>query len=482
MAASRSRAPEFPAGLEWFNVTHPVRLAEQAGQLVLLSFSTFCSVYCQHVLKDIHYLGRKYKDDLVIISVHSPKFPGERRRSHVHKAINRHHINCPLVHDPELKLWNAYGIKAWPTQVLIDRDGIILGAISGEGKLDRLEQVIRHQAGKRTVRPPGTRTAVSCTRSPEPSAALSFPGRIIASADRVYIADSGQNRILVTSGSGHVLRQYGSESPGFIDGNGSAAAFNNPQGMVLADEFLYVADEGNHAIRRIHIHTDDVVTIAGTGKAGGELGSPAAMPTAVSLNSPNDLAIKEGDLYIAMTGLHQIWRLSLITNTIEVFSGSGREGLVDGAPNAAAFAQPTGVTILGNRLYTADASASAVRCVNLVTGGVTTLVGEGLFSYGGNDGTGTAARLQSPLDIKADLAHKMLWVADTYNNKIRRIGVESQFVSSLVLDRSLDEPGGLAFHDNTLYIANTTAHEILRLNPDDGHAEALNVTEELAEI
>jgi hypothetical protein len=76
----------------------------------------------------------------------------------------------------------------------------------------------------------------------------------------------------------------------------------------------------------------------------------------------------------------------------------------------------------------------------------------------------------------------MLWVADTYNNKIRRIGVESQFVSSLVLDRSLDEPGGLAFHDNTLYIANTNAHEILRLNPDDGHAEALNVTEELAEI
>jgi sugar lactone lactonase YvrE len=109
-------------------------------------------------------------------------------------------------------------------------------------------------------------------------------------------------------------------------------------------------------------------------------------------------------------------------------------------------------------------------------------VGKGLFDYGDNDGTGKTARLQCPLDIQADQEHRMLWIADTYNNKIKRIGINSEFVSSVAVEHRLDEPGGLAFHEDTLYIANTNAHEIVRLNPNNGHAEALNVSEELVEI
>jgi len=129
-----------------------------------------------------------------------------------------------------------------------------------------------------------------------------------------------------------------------------------------------------------------------------------------------------------------------------------------------------------------DADAAAVRSVDLVTGAVTTLVGSRLFGFGNRDGAGRAALLQYPQDIKADPRHRMLWVADTYNNKIRRIGLDTRFVSSPVVDRGLNEPGGLAFHDNTLYIANTNAHEILCLNPDDGQTTILNVAEENVEI
>jgi len=187
-------------------------------------------------------------------------------------------------------------------------------------------------------------------------------------------------------------------------------------------------------------------------------------------------------LYIAMAGSHQIWRFSLLKNTLEVFSGSGEENLVNGPPGEAAFAQPTGLTILGDKLYTADAGASAIRSVDLATGFVSTLVGAGLFEYGESDGEGAIARLQYPLDIQADSGRNLLWVADTYNNKIRKISINDQCVSSIFLNRELDEPGGLAFHNDTLYIANTNLHEILRLNPDNGHAEALNVTEQFAEI
>ena len=133
MAAARSRAPEFPEGLEWFNVDSPVKLAGQRGRVVLLNFGTFGSVHCQQVLADLNYLCMKYRDHLVIINVNSPRFPAEMRRSHVQQSIHRHHVSYPVLHDPELKLWKTYGIKVWPTQVLIDHDGYILGGMSGAG-------------------------------------------------------------------------------------------------------------------------------------------------------------------------------------------------------------------------------------------------------------------------------------------------------------------------------------------------------------
>jgi DNA-binding beta-propeller fold protein YncE len=482
MMATRSRAPEFPAGLEWFNVDAPVSLADQNGRVVLIDFCAWSSVCCQQALHDLRVLGRKYRDGLVIISVHSPRFSAEMRRSHVLKAINRHHISHPVAHDPDLKLWNMYGIKGWPTQVLIDREGTILGAISGGGKLPQLDQIIKYQIEKNSISKPFKKLSCITMHAPEPRRLLSFPGRIVATDDRLYVADSGHNRILVMSLDGHVLRQYGSAAAGLIDGNGTGAAFCNPQGMALADDFLYVADEGNHAIRRIHMRTDDVDTIAGTGKIGQSIPGSCGTPVNAGLNSPRDVVFKDGKLYIAMPGSHQIWRLSLVTNKIEVFSGTGRQGLLDGPASTAVFSQPSGLTPLLNRLYVVDAGTSAVREVDIETGAVRTIVGEGLFDFGDHDGTGRAARLQYPLDISADPMHRMLWVADAYNNKIKRIGVSSEFVSSVVVNHRLDEPGGLVFHDDTLYIANTNAHEIMCLNPNNGYAEALNVSEELVEI
>jgi outer membrane protein assembly factor BamB len=252
--------------------------------------------------------------------------------------------------------------------------------------------------------------------------------------------------------------------------------------MALRDQFLYVADEGNHAIRRINVRTEEVTTVAGNGKPGSGFGSASSSPDKMPLNSPTDVVLENGTLYIAMSGMHQIWALSLITNTIKVFSGCGREGLLDGPPNKAEFAQPSGLTVYGKDLYVVDATSSAIRSIDLEGGSVTTLAGTGLYEHGDQDGTEDAARLQYPLAIEADMEHRMLWVADTYNNKIRRVGVKTQHVSSVVLDHRLDEPGGLAFHNGTLYIANTNAHEVLCLNPDSGRIEPLNVTEDHAHV
>lgn len=478
MVAKQSHVPDIPDRLHWFNVDSPVRLSEQKGRVILLNFDTYCSLHCLHVVADLNYLANKYPNELVVIGIHGPRFPAEKSAEHLRNAINRNHIRHPVIHDPDYRLWQRFGIHSWPTLGVIDPQGFIAGSISGEGNRHKLERIISALLARACEPPTELHAPYVLKQASELARPLFFPDKILATENRVYIADSGHNRVLATSPQGLILHQYGDGNPGFIDGNGFAAAFDAPQGMVIADEFLYVADTGNHAIRRINIRNDDVVTLAGTGAMGMEPGGDYfGSPREVDLNSPSGLAYKANVLYIAMTGLHQIWSLSLVTNTLEIFAGSGEEGLVDGASWNACFAQPTALSIIGHTLYVVDAGSSAIRAIDLNTRHVTTLVGRGLFEYGDTDGIGSAARFQYPLDIKADQTQKSLWVADTYNNKIRKIRVDNKLVSSYQVKHPLNEPGGLAFSGNTLYIANTNCHEIVRINLRSGTTESLNVSD-----
>jgi DNA-binding beta-propeller fold protein YncE len=482
MTKTRCYAPDFTGALEWFNVDQPVELSALRGRVVLLDVGTMSSPGYPQSLSGLRQLHNRFRDELVILCVHVPAFPAERRSRHVLKAAGRLQIPFPLVNDSRQELCRMYGITSRPARVLIDREGCLIGTLTGDGKLSRLEQVIAHQLDRQADT--SNRASLPFRLRPvgEPRAELCFPGRLLVARDRIYLSDAGHHRVLVISPGGHVLRQYGGEGEGFIDGEGVSAAFRNPQGMAIADEFLFVADTGNHALRRINLRTDEVDTLAGNGKPAGQFSGPGTVPAQASLHSPADVVYLRGRLFISMTGLHQVWSLSLLTNTLEMFSGSGREGLQDGSPDRACFAQPGGITVNDGRLYVVDATTSAVRCINPDDGYVSTLVGEGLYSCGNQDGKGRAARLQYPLDIASDTVQGMLWVCDTYNNRIRRIGINSGVVSSILPGWPLDEPGGLAFDGNTLYIANTNAHEVLRMNPDSGKTEALNVIEEYSEI
>jgi DNA-binding beta-propeller fold protein YncE len=478
MVAKQGYLPEIPDLLEWLNVERPVRLSEQKGRVILLNFNTYCSLHCLHGIADLNYLADKYSNELVIIGIHGPRFPAERSAEHVRNAISRNAIRHPVIHDPDYRLWQRFGIHSGPALGVIDTRGNIVGSVSGEGYRHKLERIIDALLARSGHPPAGSHAPYVLKPPTGPVRPLSFPDKILATENRVYIADSGHNRVLATSAQGIILHQYGDGSPGFVDGNGFSAAFDAPQGMVIADEFLYVADAGNHAIRRINIRNDDVVTLAGTGAMGRKPdGDYFGNPREVDLNTPSGLAYKGNVLYIAMTGLHQIWSLSLVTNTLEVFAGCGEEGLSDGASWKARFAQPSALSIIGHTLYVVDSGASAIRAVDLNTRHVTTLVGSGLFDFGDTDGIGSAASFQYPLDIKADQTQKSLWVADTYNNKIRKISIGNKLVSSYQVRHPLSEPGGLAFSGNTLYIANTNRHEIVRINLRSGSTDSLNVSD-----
>jgi len=476
-APTRIRAPELPDNLEWFNTDQPLTLAGQRGKVVILDFWSYCCINCMHVLPDLRYLENKYPETLTVLGIHSPKFENERISEQLQKAINRHHVRHPVVNDPTFQLWRAYGIKAWPSVIFIDPEGYVVGVLRGEGRRKQLDELIRKHLDIAEKKGTLNHSPVPVSLKPEPESALSFPGKVLATRHSLYIADSGRNRILETYHDGKIRRIFGSGTAGMLDGVETAAMFDNPQGMVIVGDFLYVADTGNHALRRIHLKSGEVMTLAGTGKQGRYVADNFREPLEAQLNSPWDLSYHESNLYIAMAGQHQIWRMNLNHLAIDRFAGSGREDIIDGPLERSGFAQPSGLAAHDGRLYSVDSETSAVREIDLNQGMVRTLVGKGLFDFGDRSGVGREARLQHPLGITVDADRNALWVADTFNSKIKRIDMQTNEVSTFKINFKLNEPGGLSIYRNKLFIANTNEHQIVALDLQTRMAEIVNVCE-----
>ncbi len=462
------RAPELEGGVGWLNAPGPLSLAALRGKVVLLDFWTYCCINCMHVIPDLKALEAKYPNELIVIGVHSAKFTNEKDTNSIRQAIARYDIQHPVVNDANFAIWNAYAVRAWPTLTLITPDGYVASQYSGEGHyaaLDRdIAAIIAEAKRKGTLKPGTLETALEPFK--EPDRPLRFPGKVHADAAsrRVFIADTGHHRVVVAGFDGMVLDTIGSGAPGARNGPYSFAEFRHPQGLALDGDFLYVADTGNHLIRRVNLKTKEVETVAGTGK--NERGAQMGLGTSIGLSSPWDLAIHERTLFIAMAGAHQIWQYNLDTGTIGWYAGAGGEGRRDGAPEVALFAQPSGLATDGKRLYVADSEISAIRAIDLADGNVTTLAGGDLFDFGDVNGKGENARFQHPLGVA--VAERRLYVADSYNHKIRAIDLRSRFVSNLIgsgkpglqndIPALFHEPGGVSFADGKLFVADTNNH------------------------
>ena len=191
----------------------------------------------------------------------------------------------------------------------------------------------------------------------EPSHTLSFPGKVLACDEALFIADSNHHQIVEAGPDGPIRRRFGSGQPALLDGPAGVAAFAQPQGMAVIDGRLYVADTENHAVREVNLGSGAVRTIAGTGvqavRAG--LGGPGR---STPLSSPWDLAADGRTLYIAMAGTHQIWSLDLDHETVTPFAGTGREGLRDGPLRETWFAQSSGLALADGHLLRAAAEVA----------------------------------------------------------------------------------------------------------------------------
>ncbi len=479
-------APEFPANFQWLNTSKPLSIQSLKGKMILLDFWTYCCINCMHVLPDLKYLEQKYADQpLMVIGVHSAKFDNETEIENVRNAILRYEIEHPVILDDNHQIWSAYRVRAWPTLVLIDPDGYLIGMFPGEGNRDALDWAIGTSleyyrlAGKLNNSP----LQIDLERNFIAPRSLNYPGKIVALPDseKLIISDSNNHRFLVVNATGKILDVIGNGTPGFDDGSFEDATFFRPQGMAFHQDTLYVADTENHAIRKINLKARTVETVAGIGMQASHF-NHAGPGKSTALNSPWDLFIQDNTCYIAMAGPHQIWTLDLKSNWVAPFAGTGQEARIDGDRSTAAFAQPSGITGDGENLYIADSEISSVRQINLKTGQVSTLAGGDLFEFGDKDGQGNAVRLQHPLGIL--FYDKLLYLADTYNHKIKIIDPKIQITKTFAgngrgyLDGQKPqfyEPSGLAVLNGKLYIADTNNHLIRILDLKTGKVETLGI-------
>src|SRR4051794_39594701 len=117
------RGLSLEGGTGWINTAGPIRLEELRGKVVLLDFWTYCCINCHHVLPDLAKLEEKYKNELVVIGVHTAKFFAERDTENIRRKVREYGIKHPVINDADQVLWTRFGVDSWPTLALIDVDG-----------------------------------------------------------------------------------------------------------------------------------------------------------------------------------------------------------------------------------------------------------------------------------------------------------------------------------------------------------------------
>jgi len=511
---------------KWINTSGPIELRDLRGKFVVLDFWTYCCINCLHILPELKKLEQAYPNNVVVIGVHSAKFDTEKDSQNIREAVLRHDIEHPVINDSEHEIWQRYALRGWPGLRIIDPQGDVVAGDSGEIDFETLDQFFKEVLPYYREKGLLDETAVrfDLEREKMERRPLRFPGKVLAdeASQKLYIADSGHNRIVIADFDGQLLDVIGNGQRGQADGDFETANFALPQGMTIHNGQLYVADTENHLIRKVDLDERNVSTIAGTGKqnrglapgmdridpdAGLLAGLPerwVSDPAKFPLASPWSVLVQGDHLYIAMAGRHQIWRMTLDEKEIEVYAGSAIENISDGklvpsmpiglfqamgrrfdTSTHSAFAQPSGLASDGEWLYVADSEGSAIRAVpfdqskqvKTVVGATDRKIGPDgrrirpLFSFGDRDGQGEDVLLQHVLGV----AHHQgkLYISDTYNNKIKVIDLEKQSSESFVGDQEpgstdeparFDEPEGISYAAGQLFVADTNNHLIRKID------------------
>jgi len=309
----------------------------------------------------------------------------------------------------------------------------------------------------------GTGSAGSTDHATGTSASFNKPSKITTDGTNLYVTDSRNHKIRkIVIDNGTVTTLAGS-SEGSTDATGTSASFDKPYGITTDGTNLYVADRGNHKIRKIVIDNGTVTTLAGSSQ-----GSTDGTGTSASFDRPYGITTDGTNLYVADHGNHRIRKIVIDNGTVTTLAGSSY-GSTDGTGTSASFSYPTGITTDGTNLYVTDHGNHRIRKIVISTGVVTTLAGS---SSGNTDATGTSASFNYPTGITTDGTN--LYVSDQSNQWIRKIVISTGVVTTLAgsssgstdatgTSASFNYPNGITTDGTNLYVADQSNHRIRKI-------------------
>lgn len=287
--------------------------------------------------------------------------------------------------------------------------------------------------------PPGY-TTIADTDGTGSAARFNSPANITSDGTNLYVADQGNHKIrkiVIATGVVTTLAgpAQGTTTSGDTDGTGNAARFNNPYGITTDGTNLFVAEVSNHKIRKIVIATAVVTTLAGPAQGSTAFGDADGTGNASRFSGPRGIATDGTNLFVADEGNNKVRKIIISTGVVTTLAGPApgatTSGDTDATGNAARFSHPYGLTVDGANLYVVDAYNQKIRKIVIATGVVTTFVGpaQGSTTSGDTDATGNAARFYFPQDMTSDGTN--LYIADTSNRKIRQVVIGTGVVTTL---------------------------------------------------
>jgi len=452
-----------PDNLDWVNTDEPPTLEDNRGRVMLVVFWSYANLNSRHVMSMLREFDTRYESSVGAIGIHTPRFQAEESSDAVLKAVNRWQLQIPVANDVNFEAWQKFGIQGWPSVLVLDAEGRPRQLFEGDNQERKIELLVDQLLTEASDRLGGIPIRPLRAIKPEPPSELQFPGQVIGHRNKLYVSDTGNHRILELGEDGRIQRQFGSGHSGLWDGYLDNAGFSWPSGLVYNDHTLYVADTGNHSIRRIKLMSGEVETIVGNGKAGRKAVKDQIDMRQVSLASPVGLAIRDTNLFVTVAGMNQIWRIDLENSAISWFSGSGQNTVQDGPASQAGFAAPLGIVCHNENLLITDGEGSTLREVRQRDGRVRTLVGHmGEFSFGFADGEGKQGRLQYPTDVLIDHNNRA-WILDSFNGRLRTFDLRRGQLSTPEIDQ-LSEPRGFCLLDGHLWVANTNDHSLRKID------------------
>ena len=312
----------------------------------------------------------------------------------------------------------------------------------------------------------GTKGIIGTTDGTGTAAKFSHPEGIWGDGlGNLYIVDSNNHTIRKIVIATKVVTTFAGMAgvTGSADDTGTAASFSNPEGIFGDSDYLYIADSSNHTIRKIEIATQEVTTLAGGG--GANLGGFADdTGAAARFSYPQDLWSDGTYLYVADKNNNRIRQIEISTGDVTTLAGDGAFGFLDANGTSARFASPEGLFGVGNTLYVGDSEGNRIRKIDLTTDDVTTLAGSGVA--GTLDGVGTSAELDDPSGLWSDGTY--VYSPDEDSHRIRKVEISTGTVTTLAGGVSFDFPQAISGDDTSLYVSDTNHHVIKKVSLNPG--------------